>query len=268
MIILVKSSKQRRRSGYRRLPDTKMLSGSSFRTSPFSRNPTYKTKVWYIFWENILPGLESDVLCYIGNLPEGCSVSEIDVNSILLNGTVPISEGSDTLLPSYPEFVDSVLRVGLNKREALLSLGLGGKGPFPGYRVTVEGWLPAQECGFFGSTWIKVREREPNKPLQVMAKTDYGIPHGFELLQNHPNPFNPETEISYDLPKDSWVKLSIYNIRGQKVKALVDGFEAAGHKRVHWDGTNEEGDRVASGVYLYRLEAGDFTATKKMVLLR
>jgi hypothetical protein len=94
------------------------------------------------------------------------------------------------------------------------------------------------------------------------------LPDQYSLHQNYPNPFNPETQISYDLPNDSWVKLSIYNIRGQKVKTLVDGFEAAGHKVVIWDGTNEEGEQVASGVYFYRLDAGEFTATKKIVLLR
>ena len=90
----------------------------------------------------------------------------------------------------------------------------------------------------------------------------------FELYENYPNPFNPETEISYDLPNDSWVRLSVYNISGQKVKTLVDRFEAAGHKTVTWDGRNQEGDRVGSGVYFYRLEAGDFAATKKMVLIQ
>jgi hypothetical protein len=94
------------------------------------------------------------------------------------------------------------------------------------------------------------------------------LPDKYCLHQNYPNPFNPETEISYDLPNDCWVKLSIYNISGQKVKTLVDGFEAAGHKTVIWDGRNEQDEQVASGVFFYRLEAGEFTATKKMVLLR
>lgn len=93
-------------------------------------------------------------------------------------------------------------------------------------------------------------------------------PQNFSLFQNHPNPFNPETEISYDLPKDSWVKLSIYNIMGQKVATLVDQFEPAGHKTVRWGGKNENGAEVASGTYFYRLAAEDFTATKRMVLLR
>lgn len=131
---------------------------------------------------------------------------------------------------------------------------------------------------------IKIKEailvdKDANEiPVEIVGEMKKGeegsdvkesvVPNDFSLSQNLPNPFNPETQISYGLPKDSWVKLSIYNIRGQKVKTLVDGFEAAGHKVVIWDGTNEEGEQVASGVYFYRLDAGEFTATKKMVLLR
>jgi len=104
----------------------------------------------------------------------------------------------------------------------------------------------------------------------VVEKLETGTssPNRFSLHQNHPNPFNPETEISYDLPNDSWVKLSVHNIRGQKVKTLVDEFEAAGHKRVIWDGTDENGRKTASGVYFYRIQAGEFTDTKKMILLK
>jgi hypothetical protein len=108
---------------------------------------------------------------------------------------------------------------------------------------------------------------DPLAPQQNMLKAS-ASEFRFELGANHPNPFNPETEISYDLANDCWVKLSIYNISGQKVKTLVDRFEAAGHKTVKWDGRNEQGEQVASGVLFYRLEAGEFTATKKMVLLR
>jgi hypothetical protein len=101
------------------------------------------------------------------------------------------------------------------------------------------------------------------------SKAEQGtLPKTCTLFQNYPNPFNPETDISYDLPKDSWVRLSIYNIRGQKVKTLVDEFEAAGHKSVTWNGRSQDGNQVASGVYFYKLETGEFTAIRKMVLLR
>ncbi|MFQ6031376.1 MAG: T9SS type A sorting domain-containing protein [Candidatus Zixiibacteriota bacterium] len=100
-----------------------------------------------------------------------------------------------------------------------------------------------------------------------MAKTGHKRPNAFASFQNHLDSFNPETEISYVLSKDTYVNLNIYNILGQKVKTWVDGFEIAGRKTVRWDGKDEGGNQVTSGVYFYRLEAGEFTATKKMVLI-
>ena len=89
------------------------------------------------------------------------------------------------------------------------------------------------------------------------------IPTQFALHQNYPNPFNPETKISFDLPQDVEVSLTIYNISGQKVVELVKGQLKAGHHTVSWDGAG-----VSSGVYFYRLSAGSFTATRKMVLMK
>ena len=96
--------------------------------------------------------------------------------------------------------------------------------------------------------------------------TQDSIP-GFSM-QNSPNQFNDRTVISYTLPSDAKVKLTIYNVRGQKVKTLVDEFQTAGAKRVIWEGTNQNSDKVASGVYFYRLEAGNIKATKRMVLVK
>ena len=86
--------------------------------------------------------------------------------------------------------------------------------------------------------------------------------------QNFPNPFNPETGISYTLPEDSYIKLTIYNIQGQKVKQLVDEYQSAGTRKVVWDGCGESGETVASGIYFYRIEAGPNTETNRMVLLK
>ena len=93
-------------------------------------------------------------------------------------------------------------------------------------------------------------------------------PETYVLAQNFPNPFNPETMIKYHLPKDSEVKLSIYNIFGQLVRTLVDKKQEAGFQSVEWDSQNEFGVPVASGVYIYRLEADHFVQTKKMLLLK
>lgn len=93
-------------------------------------------------------------------------------------------------------------------------------------------------------------------------------PNGFSLAQNCPNPFNPVTDIRYDLPVDCLVKLEIYDVQGRKVITLTDGYARAGRVVVAWDGKNALGADVSSGVYLYRLRAGNFTDIKKMVLVR
>jgi hypothetical protein len=85
---------------------------------------------------------------------------------------------------------------------------------------------------------------------------------------NYPNPFNPETIISYTLPNDSNVKIEIFNIKGQKVKALLNEFTTKGHNNIIWNGQDDNGRNVGSGLYFYRIETEEHTATKKMVLLK
>jgi len=94
------------------------------------------------------------------------------------------------------------------------------------------------------------------------------LPKEFALRQNAPNPFNPSTSISYDLPKACNVELDIYNVLGQNVKTLVSGYQEAGSQSIIWDGTDNTGSSVASGIYFYRITAGDFSATKKMMMLK
>ena len=89
-------------------------------------------------------------------------------------------------------------------------------------------------------------------------------PEVFELAQNYPNPFNPTTTIQYSLPEAAQVRLDIYNMTGQKVRTLVSGGMEAGLHSVQWDGTNEFGEKVTSGMYIYRIVAGDFVQTRKM----
>lgn len=94
------------------------------------------------------------------------------------------------------------------------------------------------------------------------------LPSGFSLSQNYPNPFNPTTEIEYSIASTTLVKLSVINSLGQTVAVLVNSVAQAGEHRVVWNGLNSEGRPVASGVYLYRLMAGDQVETRKMMLLK
>lgn len=98
--------------------------------------------------------------------------------------------------------------------------------------------------------------------------TENNLPQQFQLEQNYPNPFNPQTVISYAIDRQQPVKLVIYNILGRQVKTLVDTRQAAGQYEVVWDGTSAAGEAVASGVYFYRLTAGDQSTTRKMTLLK
>jgi len=90
----------------------------------------------------------------------------------------------------------------------------------------------------------------------------------FVLKDNYPNPFNPLTLISYELPSDRLVNITIHDMMGKKVKTLVNGLQTAGYKSIKWDATNDRNEPVSAGVYLYTIEAGDYSQTKKMVLLK
>ena len=104
-----------------------------------------------------------------------------------------------------------------------------------------------------------------------LAPAAQSIPAKSALLPNFPNPFNPETWIPYQLSKSAEVTLTIYNMRGQVIRQLKLGHQSAGVYRsrsraIHWDGRNSIGEKVAAGVYFYTLTAGDFTATRKMLI--
>jgi hypothetical protein len=99
---------------------------------------------------------------------------------------------------------------------------------------------------------------------------DPNLPISFELYQNYPNPFNPTTTISFTigLSGTPQVKLDVYNILGQRVTTLLDKKMVAGSHSIEWDGTNRDGQRVASGIYLYKLQVNDNSETRKMLLLK
>ena len=94
------------------------------------------------------------------------------------------------------------------------------------------------------------------------------IPNSFVLYQNYPNPFNPKTILQYDLLQDSFVKVIVYDMQGKVVNNLVNGNQISGFKSVQWNATNNQGGPVSAGVYLYKIQAGDFVDTKKMILLK
>ncbi|MGA7719784.1 MAG: T9SS type A sorting domain-containing protein [Ignavibacteriaceae bacterium] len=106
------------------------------------------------------------------------------------------------------------------------------------------------------------------KMLTAVDNKNSVIPKQFAVSQNYPNPFNPSTVINYALPKSSNVIIKIYNILGQEVKTLINSESQAGYYAVQWNGDNNFGHSVSSGVYIYRVEAGQYIKTMKMMLLK
>jgi len=94
------------------------------------------------------------------------------------------------------------------------------------------------------------------------------LPTVYALHQNYPNPFNPVTNLSYDLPEDAMVKITIYDVMGKSIRTLVNSSQSAGYRSLHWNATNDNGQPVSAGLYVYSIQAGQFNQTKKMILLK
>jgi len=102
----------------------------------------------------------------------------------------------------------------------------------------------------------------------IVGLDQSSIPLVFSLSQNYPNPFNPVTTLRYDLPENGLVNITIYDMLGRQVKTLVNQTQDAGYKSIIWDATNNYGQLVSAGIYLYQIQAGEYISTKKMVLLK
>jgi len=101
-----------------------------------------------------------------------------------------------------------------------------------------------------------------------VSNDDGALTRSFHLKQNYPNPFNPITTLKYNLPEDSFVNITIYDMLGNAVNNLVDANQSSGYKSIQWNATNNTGKPVSAGVYFYTIQAGDFVDTKKMILLK
>ncbi|MDQ7051873.1 MAG: FlgD immunoglobulin-like domain containing protein [candidate division KSB1 bacterium] len=118
---------------------------------------------------------------------------------------------------------------------------------------------------------MRDRGCRPDTALTAIGDPPPALPSTLHLEQNYPNPFNPETTIRYAIPASldgiPLVQLQIYNLRGQRVRTLVQAFQPAGEYAVTWDGRDDAGRPVAAGMYLYQLKAGTRVHTRKLILL-
>ncbi len=150
--------------------------------------------------------------------------------------------------------------------------------------VSLDGFIPAEVGELFSVAFrdvdhetagltldkVEVADRDGNVYIEAAKAGRIALPKAFALSQNSPNPFNPSTTIKYQVPEGNAAKVQIvvFNVRGQKVITLVDELKESGDFTVNWNGTNASGQRVSSGVYFYRMSAGDFSAVRKMVIVK
>jgi len=144
-------------------------------------------------------------------------------------------------------------------------------------RVLIQGSFSGGPLVSFDGTWQLVSIELSNycglpcedSSITVVEPGNQGtLPTGYSLQQSYPNPFNPTTTICYDLPELTDVRIAVYNVVGQVVRTLVDRQMSPGQHETVWDGRDDSGRPVSSGLYLYRMTAGDFSQSRKMLLLK
>jgi len=121
---------------------------------------------------------------------------------------------------------------------------------------------------FFWDLWLIRFAPEVFSRQLAMTENPGVYPSSFALHQNYPNPFNPITTVKYDLPDQSQVDITVYDILGRHVKTLVNGNQEPGSKSIIWDATDDAGRPINSGIYLYRIKTGDFEQTRRMMLVK
>ena len=151
------------------------------------------------------------------------------------HGTVPPYSTFDILLRAY----------GWPGNDSLFVVILSNEPGFPPFNILIT-----------HSIVLKIENQIP------------AIPQTYAISQNYPNPFNPTTSIDYQIPKAGQITLDIYDILGQRVRRLMDGWHESGYYSAEWDGRDDAGLPVASGIYIYRFRAGEYQAARKMILLR
>ena len=128
---------------------------------------------------------------------------------------------------------------------------------------------------YYGKIVIEDTNQNLSDTLEVILSVDDNvsvdkniIPKEYMLEQNFPNPFNPSTEIKFSIPKSENVSLFIYDLLGNEVKKIVDSKLKEGQYKYKWSGENNLGDKISAGMYFYKIQAGSFIKTKKMILLK
>lgn len=229
---------------------------ASLRLYNIALSTTDGTKIPYLL---TVPNIESQINYDVNG--DG-TVNILDLTAVAANlGKHKYAPGTDVNGDGKVDIFDLVLVS--RQFEAAPSANVLHQNPY----TVIQNWIEmAQEA----SDSSQVFKEGIANLKRLLASTR---PNKTQLLSNYPNPFNPETWIPYRLATDAVVTLTIYNQNGEQVRSIHLGHQIAAvyetrNKAIYWDGRNNLGERVASGIYFYHLAAGDYTATRKMVILK
>ena len=142
------------------------------------------------------------------------------------------------------------------------------RGAFKGKINEIPGFLEVSTNQFMNNEIKRYVGASGTSQLSIGGNSSNGFPVRFTVYPNFPNPFNPTTQIKYDLPKDNLITITVYDVMGRKVRSLMNDSQTAGYHTVGWDAKNDIGEGVAAGMYLFSIQAGEFNAVRKMVLLK
>ena len=196
--------------------------------------------------------LSGEVSVEIGNLSQLQGITTYAHNSMTQYDALNLSNNSFAGL-----FPESICDLPLNWDDSYMD-------EYQGFSISNNQFCsPFPYCleGFIGS-------QDTSNCVQMKNLNFETVPIKYALSQNYPNPFNPITSLQYDLPNNGLVNITIYDMMGRTVKTLVNSSQTAGYHSLRWDTTNNQGEPVSAGVYLYKIQAGDFSQTKKMILLK
>lgn len=237
-------------------------------------------------------GIETNsTLMKNGKQKESATISSVSKASVMLDKNMRPTEDKKMSIPIQLNDADAVYSVDLrlkydekiiniddvksslpegwivmhNIDGAYLNVAMAGVNPLPSGAIgsiIIDILEPSEEINFTGE--VKLNESSPQS-IEIDLRA---LPFEYDLSQNYPNPFNPVTTIKYQLPEVTEVNLTVYNQLGQVVKTLVKTEQEAGYYKVQWNGTNDFGRQIASGVYLFRIQAGSFVDVKKMIFLK
>jgi photosystem II stability/assembly factor-like uncharacterized protein len=204
------------------------------------------------------------ITCYI-EFPPDHPVSEIDVSTVKLNGSIPADPDSFSL-GDYDGDGIADLMVNFERWRATKRLS---RWQMPGgiIELLVTGEMDGFPFEGKDTVGVVAAQGEPRGTTEKLSVAGYDS-RDCGLFENYPDPFNPRTLIRYRLPASTHVSLRIFDVSGKLVRNLVDGHRSSGEHVAAWNGENEAGSEVSSGIYFYTIETPDFTETRKMVLLR